>query len=434
MVSGRNQEVCPWSDLIYYNPARSARDSSTVSSGPRAIGSRRETGEMTSDEIPGAAAATANDADRAEDAVEPSVVPSEAVEAELDARLGQSIEALTGYTPEKRAEGESRHDYEVRLRSWVTTIENPSLKSHAKVLAEGLLEGANRLDDLWEAFTCAKEKRKKLAQGAKDQEKKDSEALQNEALRNFDLTSLLVAHQKESTTFYRGIAKILYDLKELVTSPANTMGEFGTKIESVIADVGNITTSCNSMVVRSGSAIEQLGLQLKDISWHLSPKSVDRRCLPERDQNSRTVWRESTREIMLASRFKLRDICDELEKLVQRMDRQINASGALNALLTLLEQSVQIQVETRDLMKAMVENQKALMELPKKQDVEKEAKKKAAQKAAEAEASKNRKELEEAREMAEIAAKKARALEEEIKTSPLKNRLSFLLPFFLRPP
>ena len=93
-----------------------------------------------------------------------------------------------------------------------------------------------------------------------------------------------------------------------MTSPANTMGEFGAKIESVIADVGSITTSCNSMVVRSGSAIEQLNLQLKDISWHLSPKSVDRRCLPEQDQNSRTIWRESTREIMLTSRFKLRDL------------------------------------------------------------------------------------------------------------------------------
>ena len=190
-----------------------------------------------------------------------------------------------------------------------------------------------------------------------------------------------------------------------MTSPATTMGEFGAKIESVIADVGNNTTSCNSMVVRSGTSIEQLGLQLKDICWHLSPKSVDRRCLPEQDQNSRTIWRESTRETMLTSRFKLRDIGKELEKLVKIMDQQLNASGAMRGLL---EQSVQIQTETRDLMKSLLENQKAMMETPKKPNVEIEAKKKAAQKAAEVEASKKRKEL--------------------------RDHLSFLLPFFLHSP
>ena len=182
VVSRRNQEYVPCSDLIYYSS--SAQHSASSFSGPVAMGSRGG-----SDEVPAAAAATANDAlpaaeatpvvevERAEDAVEPSEVPSEAVptpieeegqvdpalekqieddllkgleadrkviEAELDARLAESIEALTGYTPQKRAGGESRHDYEVRLRSWVTTIENPSLKNHAKVLAEGLLEGANR--------------------------------------------------------------------------------------------------------------------------------------------------------------------------------------------------------------------------------------------------------------------------------------------------
>ena len=98
------------------------------------------------------------------------------------------------------------------------------------------------------------------------------------------------------------------------------------------------------------------------------------------------------------------------------MDQQLGASGAMHGLL---EQSVQIQTETRDLMKSLLENQKAMMEAPKKPDVDMEAKEKAAQqKAAEAEASKKRKELAEALEMADLAAKKARALEEEMKIPP----------------
>ena len=438
VVTRRNQEYVPWSDLIYYSSSAPSSSGPIV---PIAMGSLHETGEVPSDLATAAVAAEREEED--------TLVPSEAVptsvaeegdldreteaellrelemnrkalESELEDRLGESLEALKGLTMEKRADGESHQEFEVRVRSWLTDMEtrNPPLLDHAKILAEGLIEGSSRSDGLLEAFACAREKRKRLAKGAKDPPKKVSEVEvpQTEALRNFDVGLLLVAHQKESTAFYRGITKILHDLKSLVTSPANTMGEFGAKIESVIGDIGNITTSCNSMVVRSGSAIEQLNLQLKDICWHLSPNSVDARCLSEQDKKSRSIWRESTREIMLTSRFKLRDIGKELEKLVERMDQQLGASGAMHGLL---EQSVQIQTETRDLMKSLLENQKAMMEASKKPDVDMEAKKKAAQqKAAEAEASKKRKELADALEMAEIAAKKARALEEEMKIPP----------------
>ena len=77
MVSGRNEEVCPWSDLIYYNPASSgtsARDSSASTPGPVAMGSRHETGEMTSDALPAAEATPAGEAERVEDEDVPSEV------------------------------------------------------------------------------------------------------------------------------------------------------------------------------------------------------------------------------------------------------------------------------------------------------------------------------------------------------------------------
>ena len=254
-VDGRNREICSAAPLVYYNVVRPTP--AQTGSGERPFEGVRETGGLSprleamgsnggSDVAPAAAAATANEA---EDAAEPSVVPSEAVptpieeegeldpakekeiedellrelevdrnviKSELEARLGPSIEALTGLTPEKRADGESRHDFEVRVRSWLTDMEtrNPPLISHAKVFAEGLIEGANRTDGLWEAFTCAKEKRKRLAKVDKDPPKKDSEAPPTEALRSFDVTLLLVAHQKESTAFYRGITKILHELKD----------------------------------------------------------------------------------------------------------------------------------------------------------------------------------------------------------------------------
>ena len=433
VVTRRNQEYLPWSDLIYYS---SSAPSSAGPIVPIAMGSLHETGEVPSDLVTAAVAAEREEED--------TLVPSEAVptsaaeegdldkeveaellreldmnlkslESELDTRLGESLEKLKDLVPEKRGNDESRQEFETRVKSWLADMEvrHPPLLDYARTLSEGLIDGSGRKDGYLESFAMAKEKRKRIARTKKDAE---AEVPQTGALRNFDVGLLLVAHQKESTAFYRGITKILYDLKALVTSPANTMGEFGAKIESVIGDIGNITTSCNSMVVRSGSAIEQLNLQLKDICWHLSPNSVDARCLSEQDKKSRSIWRESTREIMLTSRFKLRDIGKELEKLVERMDQQLGASGAMHGLL---EQSVQIQTETRDLMKSLLENPKAMMEASKKPDVDMEAKKKAAQqKAAEAEASKKRKELADALEVADIAAKKARALEEEMKIPP----------------
>ena len=446
MIDDRNREICSAAPLVYYNVVRPtsarmesgesahSRGESASSIGPivpLAMGSLQETAEVNPDVV----------AEREE---EDTAVPSEAVatsvaeeveldkeveaellqelnvnlknlESELETRLGESLEKLKGLVPEKRGQEESHQEFETRVKSWLADMEvrHPPLLDYAKTLSAGLIDGSFRKDGYLESFAMAKEKRQRIARKKKDAE---AEVPQTEALRNFDVGLLLVAHQKECTTFYRGITKILYDLKALVTSPANTMGEFGAKIESVIGDIGNITTSCNSMVVRSGSAIEQLNLQLKDICWHLSPSSVDARCLSEQDKKSRSIWRESTREIMLTSRFKLRDIGKELEKLVERMDKQLGASGAMHGLL---EQSVQIQTETRDLMKSLLENQKAMMEASKKPDVDMEAKKKAAQqKAAEAEASKKRKELADALEVADIAAKKARALEEEMKIPP----------------
>ena len=64
-----------------------------------------------SDEIPAAAAATANDAERAEDAVEPSVVPSEAVptqieeEGQVDPAIEKEIEddLLKGLEADRKA-------------------------------------------------------------------------------------------------------------------------------------------------------------------------------------------------------------------------------------------------------------------------------------------------------------------------------------------
>ena len=330
--------------------------------------------------------------------------------AQIDALIDEKIEeALKKFDeknlPARRADGESIQEFDTRLQSWVASfIDKEEVQKQAKVVAAGLIEGASKRDEAWEKHTMQVQKQRRLALAEK--EKKDAEVLQNEALRNFDLTSLLVRHQKESTNFYHGITRLLYDLKAMVESPVVQVTEFGNKIEQIVTDIGNITTSCSSMVTRSSTAIEQVNLQLKDLSWHLGPKSVDRRCLPERDKNSRTIWKESTREIMITSRYKLKDICDQVEKLTEMMGHQLNVSGTMNGFL---EQSLQVQLETRDLMKALLESQK-------KEDVE--AKRAAEEKSKlHAQATLKRKqEAEEARRVADEALKRAKLLQESVDT------------------
>ena len=194
VVTRRNQEYVPWSDLIYYSSR--AQHSASSSSGPIAMGSLHETGEVTSDVATAAVAAEREEEDTAvpSEAVPTSVaeegdldkeveaellreldVNLKTLESELETRLGESLENLKDLVPEKRGNDESHQEFETRVKSWLGDMEtrHPSLLDYARTPAEGLIDGSSRKDGYLESFAMAKEKRKRIARAEKDTPKQE---------------------------------------------------------------------------------------------------------------------------------------------------------------------------------------------------------------------------------------------------------------------
>ena len=374
-IDRRNRVVCEPAPLIYYHPAR---DRDTVPESSTAMGSLHETGEVTSGVVPAAVAAERDEED--------TVVPSEAVptsiaeegdldpakekeiedellreleikrdvlDSELQARLGESLEALKGLTPEKRADGESHQDFEVRVKSWLTDMEtrNPPLLSHAKILAEGPIDGSNRSDGLLEAFTCAKEKRKRLAKGAKDPPKTE---LLKKQLADFDVAKYLVDSTKEQREFYGKIQILLTELKAAVEEPMTLDPKILPELTTLVTDMNKLMEGQSSMQHHSLSTIQALTKQIEGIGWELHASSIDRRCIPRGTNHSGAWLRESLRETILCSRMALGELVEvtRANHEVLQQDHQIRKRNCEvnESMLQVLQ-----RMEARDLAREKVE-------------------------------------------------------------------------------
>ena len=352
MVDDRNREICSAAPLVYYNVVRPtsarmesgesahSRGESASSIGPVAMGSLHETAEVTTDVVPAAVAA-----ERAE---EETVIPSEAaptsiaeegdldpakekeieeelvreleadriiLESELEARLGPSIEVLKGLTPEKRGDNEPRQEFETRVKSWLTDMEtrNPTLISHAKILAEGLIEGANRTDGLWEAFTCAREKRKRLAKMDQDPPKEPLKPTPTrgikEELKIFDLIQSFIAQGKETAEFHKQVSGFLEGLQGRLDAPLEKFPQIVPELSSIIQEIGKLLTASDAVQSRNLKSVEGLRGILEAVNWELSGKSIDRRAIPQWDKgNTSRIMNESTREVMAGIRWGIQEM------------------------------------------------------------------------------------------------------------------------------
>ena len=361
MVSGRNQEVCPWSDLIYYNPARisgtSARDSSAVSSGPVAMGSLHETGEVTSDEVPAGLPTVAGDL--------PNPAASEGGSAAV---LPPAPEPTMPPTP---GQGDQDKD------------------------------GVN--DDDQEEEDPPKDLAKKAEEAHKDEEKLLDQ------LRDFDLFQHLVQSGKEASAFYKEIKEVMNEIKVLMEQPDNP--SLVAQLSDQLKALGNLIDSTAAFTHRNLTSIGELHKTMADISWQLNANNIDRRCLPKNQQHNRAWFNESLRETLLCLKLQGGEQLESLRgsnqiksQMGPLLENLVKTNEGILAVLT------DINARAKNREEIEVEQLRLKHEAQKKKDADTEAKKMEA----EAEASRKRKELEEARELAEIAAKKARFLEEQI--------------------
>ena len=234
---------------------------------------------------------------------------------ELEARLGPSLEVLKGLTPEKRGDNEARQDFEARVRSWLTDMEtrNPTLISHAKILAEGLIEGANRTDGLWEAFTCAREKRKRLAkmdQGPPKEtvKEKPPRGIQ-EDLKIFDLIQSFIAQGKETAEFHKQISGFLEGFQGRLDAPLEKFPQIVPELSNIFQEIGKLLTASDAVQSRNLKTVEGLRGILESVNWELSGKSIDRRAIPQWDKsNASRIMNESTREVMAGIRWGIQEM------------------------------------------------------------------------------------------------------------------------------
>ena len=436
VVTRRNQEYVPWSDLIYYSSR--APHSASSSSGPIAMGSLHETGEVTADAAPAAVAAEREEEDTAvpSEAVPTSVaeeieldkeveaellrelnVNLKTLESELETLLGESLENLKDLVPEKRGNDESHPEFETRVKSWLEDMEtrHPSLLDYARTLVEGLIDGSCRKDGYLESFAMAKEKRKQIARAEKDPPKKE--------FLLFDVSKYLMESTKEQRIFYSKVQKLLQDLKTAVEEPMTLDPKILPELSTLVTDMNKLMEGHSSMQRHSLSAIQGLTKQIGEIGWELHASSIDRRCIPRGTSHSGAWLRESLRETILCCRMALGELVEvtRANHEILQQDHQVRKRNCEvnESMLQVLQ-----RMESKDLSREKVE-----VEMAKRQKEAMQAKQqaqeaqKAKDKAAREQMLKDQQEKEEAevRRLADVKARKMkeRILEEQMSSSGL---------------
>ena len=302
MIDDRNREICSAAPLVYYNVVRPtsarmesgesahSRGESVSSIGPIvpiAMGSLHENAEVNPDvaaereeedtAVPSEAVATSvaeeGELDKeVEDALLRELnVNLKNLELELDTRLGESLEKLKDWVPEKRGKDEEHPEFEIRVKSWLEDMEknHPSLIDSAQILAEGLIDGSGRKDGYLESFALAKEKRKKLAKTEKDPSKKE--------FLLFDISKYLVESTKDQRIFYEKVQKLLEDLKTAIEEPMTLDPKILPELGNLVKDLSKMMDGNAGMQHHYLGTIQSLVKQVESLNWEMSGKSVPQR-------------------------------------------------------------------------------------------------------------------------------------------------------------